>query len=671
MAAGGDKNEAEAAGAVAVGEFRIFPGRPLPGLRAGDAGAYHAESLEWPQNEYYAVICDPAAMPRLDVVATVRKVEATGLVTPLEWRIVDWPPTGRHHVAIVYLKPVGGRLVEAPDDALLPVAEDDVVRKYMVPLVSGLSALHAAGIAHGAINPANIVFRDAARSLPMLGECISSAAAMRQPAGFLAIEAAMTAPAARGVAQRGDDIFAFGMTILHLLLGVSLTAGREDEELLLMRIESGSFNAILGENRLSTAMNELLRGLLADEARMRWTLAELEAWLPARRVPAKQGFAIRRAMRPFEFDGKVFMTATALAHGLATAVPAAAKVVRSREFEIWAKRALNEEQSAKVLKLAQGDGSRDAPPDRRDELLVARICILLDALGPIRYRNVAATIEGLGGAFAAAFNGDGAVQPLAEAVSLSIPQFWLSSRQVFTPEYIKLHKTFDQLRGFLGDRRFGFGVERLLYEMNPTLHCLSPLLETEYVMTTAALLAALERRAAADFGGVAPIDRHIAGFIAAKTRTVNQWAEAVSSPDPSQRLLGALRALAPIQLNSGGAPLPGMAKWVGRHARPLIDVHRNRPTRKYLAAKLDDAVEAGQLIELLILLDDSDRASADAAAFSEAATAHARVAAELRKFATDGPRRERQALDLAGQLAAALGSAMSLAAIVAAIIVLV
>jgi hypothetical protein len=669
MAAGDD--EAGVAGAVAIGEFRIFPSRPLPGLGSGAATAYHAESLEWPQNEYYAVICDPAAMPRLEILSTVRKVEAAGLVTPLDWRVVDWEATGRRHLAIVYLKPVGGRLVETLGDSIAPIPEDEIVRKYLVPLVPALAALHAAGTTHGGINPTNIVFRDAERALPMLGECVSSAVALHQPASFLTIEAALAAPAGRGIVHRGNDVFALGVTIVQQLLGVSPTAGKADDELLRARIESGSFTAMVGDNRLSSGMSELLRGLLTDDPKMRWTVNEVEAWLPTRRVPAKQGVVTRRALRPFQFGGMVFATGPALARAFAADVPAAAKAVRSKDFETWVKRALNDEHSAKLLKLTQGEGTGGVPADRRDELLVARICISLDGQGPIRYRGTAVTLDGYGGALAAVFLGNGSIQPLAEALMLSIPQFWLSARQSVGPEHIAQHKTFDQLRSFLGDRRFGFGIERVLYETNPTLHCLSPLVEPDLVLTPAELISVLERRAAADFDGVSPLDRHAAAFIAARTRTtVNEWADGLSSADPSQRLLGTLRALAPIQLNSGNARLPELAKWVARHAAPLIEAYHHRPTRQRLKAKLDDAVQDGRLTEILIILDDPGSAEADATGFREAVEAHARVAAELKKFGKDGAKREQQTAELAGQLAAALGSTMSVAAMVAAALVL-
>ncbi|MDB5409565.1 MAG: serine/threonine protein kinase, partial [Rhodospirillales bacterium] len=484
MASGGDDDEA-VANAVAIGEFRIFPGRVLPGLRTGAATAYQAESREWPLNEYYAVVCDPAAQPRLDVIATIRKVDAAGLVTPIDWRVLEWPGTGRRHLVIVYLKPVGGRLVETLGDAMAPIPEDDVVRDYLVPLVPSLSALHVTGVAHGGINPTNIVFRDVARTQPMLGECVSSAAAMRQPGWFLPIETAMTMPAGRGIGQRGDDIFALGMTTAMLLLGGDPTAGMPDEELLCARIDRGSFATLVGENRLSSGINEMLRGLLADDPKMRWTIKEVEAWLPARRVAARQGTAARRAIRPLEFDGKVFSTGPALAHAFAAAVPAAAEVVRSKDFETWIKRALNDEHSAKLLPLAHGEGMTGVAPDRRDDVLVARMCISLDSSGPVRYRGVSTTVDGYGGALAAAFFGNGSVQHLAEAMTVSLPQFWLSARQPIGPEHIALHKTFDQLRNFLADRRFGFGIERVLYELNPTLHCLSPLVEADYVVTLA------------------------------------------------------------------------------------------------------------------------------------------------------------------------------------------
>jgi hypothetical protein len=667
-----DGDDEDTAATVAIGEFRVFPGRPLPGLRVGTATAYHAESLEWPLNEYYAVICDPVAMPRLDIISSVRKVEAAGLVTPLDWRVLDWPPSGRRHLVIVYLKPRGGRLVDNLGDATGPIPEDDVVRSYMVPLVSALATLHAAGIAHGGINPTAIVFRDFEREQPMLGECVSAAVALRQPASFLTIETAMISPPSRNTGQRGDDIFALGMTLVHLQLGGSLAAGKTDAEVLAARMERSSFAALVGENRLSTGMNEMLRGLLADEPKMRWTIGELEAWLPSRRMPVRQGSNVRRALRPFEFQGKVFATGAALAHAFATAVPEAATAIRSKDFETWIKRALNDEHSARLLKLAQGEGAVGVPNDRRDECLVARTCMSLDTTGPMRYRGIAVTVDGYGGALAAAFLGNGSIQPLAEMLTLSLPQFWLAARQPVAPEHISMHKNFDQLRSHLNDRRFGFGIERVLYELNPTLHCLSPLLEEDHVLNLPELLAGLERRAAQDFGGISPLDRHAAGFIAARTKGggVHQWADALSSADPSQRALGTLRALAPIQLNAVRAPLPGVAKWAAAQAPVLIDAFHHRPTRRRLAAEVEDAAHAGRLTELLITLDDPDGKAADAAAFAEAVAAHAHVAAELRKGANDGPRRERQALELAGQLAAGFSSTLSVAAMLAAALVL-
>src|SRR5579859_830568 len=104
---------------VSLGDMRVFANRPLPELRTGANTAFAAEARDQSSSESYALVCDPAALPRLDVLPTLRKIEGGGgVVLPQAWRVVDWPATQRRHVVIGFDKPAGGRLVRSLEETV-------------------------------------------------------------------------------------------------------------------------------------------------------------------------------------------------------------------------------------------------------------------------------------------------------------------------------------------------------------------------------------------------------------------------------------------------------------------------------------------------------------------------------------------------------------------------
>src|SRR5437899_11116986 len=97
-----------ASGGIGLGEYRIYPERPLPGLSSGVNAAYQAASVVQPDRVFFALVCEPASLPRLDIMPIIRKVESAALIAPLAWQVLDCPPTGRRNLAIVLEKAAGG-----------------------------------------------------------------------------------------------------------------------------------------------------------------------------------------------------------------------------------------------------------------------------------------------------------------------------------------------------------------------------------------------------------------------------------------------------------------------------------------------------------------------------------------------------------------------------------
>jgi eukaryotic-like serine/threonine-protein kinase len=662
---------AAASGGVGLGDYLLYPEQPLAALSVGRNLAYRAVSRERPERACFALVCDPASRPRLDVMDTIRKVASPSLLGPLDWKVIDWPPSGRRNVAIVFDKPEGGRLFASLGETVAPPGDEVVIRDYVSPIVAALRALSMAGIAHGAVNPTNLLFPESPRQRVVLGECVSTATAVRQPAIFLPIEAALAAPAARGNGQLTDDIFALGVTVAFLVLGGNPVSGLADEAVLRARIELGSYGAIIGDRRLSAGLIDLVRGLVVDDAKLRWTIDEIEEWITTRRFVLHQGAAMRRATRPFEFDGHPYLLPRALSHAFAGNIDAASKALRGKDFENWVQRALDDETTIALIKSAQAETATSSPGDLRDAAFVSRICVALDWKAPIRYRGLAATPDGLGGALASAFLENRSLQTIGEAISQRLPQFWLAARSSTSTDHVALLKLFERLRPLLADQRLGCGVERVLYELNPWLHCLSPLIEKDHVYSLTGLLAALERQAASHLEGGDLIDRHIAAFVAARFKTATSgWVEGLASRSQVTRLVSTLRVLTRLQANGGPAAVPNLMKWVVRQTTPLIDGYHHRPTRDRLSKQCEMATQSGKLVNLMLLIDNPVEQQRDAEGFAEARRAHAIVAGQLSRLAASAARRPQEAADLAGEMAAGFATLVACGASLAVALVL-
>ena len=196
-----------------------------------------------------------------------------------------------------------------------------------------------------------------------------------------------------------------------------------------------------------------------------------------------------------------------------------------------------------------------------DERLVARVCIALDPAAPVRYKGFAAAVDGFGPALVAAFRGRGSVQQIAEAMGGGCRNSGSRPSPASSPSTCPSSRAFERLRLHLEDRRPGFGIERIAYELNPMLHCLSPAIETDYVIDAGDVLAALERARSRRAGDDFSVDRHIAAFISARYRQAGQdWFDRLDSSDPAQRVLGRALSADAAAKPEGPPAVPALAK---------------------------------------------------------------------------------------------------------------
>ncbi|MEP0339691.1 MAG: hypothetical protein ABJ388_07705 [Alphaproteobacteria bacterium] len=634
--------------------FAVDPKTPLPDLDSPSAKAFMAEDRRDIDRPVFALICNPGLPTRLGAMTSLRGSGIKALVGVLEWEVEFWPLIRQRTMILILERPLGGRVLQK---GTFRISEYDLPRKVIEPLAGALQEMASIGVAHRAIRRDNLFFMDAGRQQIAFGECYSSPPGYDQPAVYEPAERAMAPPAGRGVGNSRDDAYAFAVAIVGLILDKEPGAVEGSEKILAEKLELGSYAAITGNENLPLSLLEPLRGMLGDDPQQRWGPEEIDLWLSGRKMSPQQKRAGKRGQTPLTFMGRPYQSVRQLADAFSKHVPDAAKAIRHDSFDTWLRRSVEDVNLANAIKNVLDVANAQAGSFAgSDEMIVTRVAILMDPLGPIRFKGFSFMVDGFGAAFAMDLLRTGDPQIPAEIIAKDIPDLWFQSQLAYAPEASIHQKNFSQLKIVLNNKDPGFGIERCLYESNPSLPCQSPLLLQEYVLDTDHLLPALDRAANTQDLKSKPLDRHVAAFITARFKEdINPHLKALASENPDTQTIGMLSLLAFIQWKLRVEPVYGLASWVGGHLGPAINAYHSRSTRKEIEREIPRLVRRGSLPELFDLMDNADRRREDIEGFEDAVAEFTAAELEIQDIEGRGEEQLTKA-ERTGQQAAAMGS---------------
>jgi hypothetical protein len=614
--------------------FDIHYDEPLAGFRSPSAPAFMARDVKAQAGRYFALICDPKMPPRLEAVRKLQILKSNGVLTPVEAGSVDWAPANRRMYALVFEQPLGDRLAGLGDNTVQPWAEEAIAAHVVAPIVQTLMDLEREALTHRGIRPSNIFFRDANRRIAMLGECVTAPPGLYQSVVYETIEGAMAQSHARGAGSIAQDLYALGVLVLHLLFGKLPGAGMTEEQIVQQKIARGSFFTLVAEQRVPTGIGELVRGLLIDEPQGRWRLGDVQMWLDGRRMTAKLVPQPIRAQRAFELEGEECYTARHLALVLDGMQPEpAGRLLRGQGFEQWITRTLGDKHVVEAINTAFSTRSDSTTGSAgQNAQVLSRVLTALDPAAPIRFRDAATAVDGIGALLAVTMLNGGDLKLPAELLQARLPQFWCLRQASAKGEDQASIRFFDKMLRFLEDKRPGYGIERVAYEMMPGLHCVSPFIEQRYVDRTADLLAAIEYAVQAKTIDIWPVDRHIAAFIAVHEMDVDDGLlYALVQNDPAARILGNLKILAYLQETYGPAQVPGLMGLFAQQAKPVIERFKSRYTRTRLQNGLAAVLKENNLRKLADYLDSADEQRKDAQRFQRARLEFQQMVKQLEK----------------------------------------
>ena len=612
---------------VVGGRYEIDFSDRLNYLDSPQAQAFAVRDLEGVSRHRFALVLTRNSYGRFARRSEFGAIDAGAMLQPLAHGTITVPGVAHQRMALVLERPAGGRVMMREGKLAERFDERAIIDRVLVPMEDSLRALHRAGLTHRAVRPDNMFFRDQAEGPARLGECFTAPPGFDQPDAFEPLESAMASLGGRGEGTPASDMFALGVTIVTLLRG-RWPATLHQPQRILRRIDRGSYRELAGRLSCSSAMQELLAGLLYDDPESRWNVDQLRAWLNNKTIGRRPFQHSKSAIRPFKIEGLSCGSPRAVAFALSRHGNAARSYLADGHLTRWLERSLGNIHLADAVGAMIGDGSEDeAARVKIDDKTIARLCRILDPEGPVYFHGVAVMLDGFGYAIAEAIlSGDGATEKILESMLANAFPIERLGPELSRARRQQIEAQFRNYQGFARGTAMGTGIERCLYEMNPGIQCQSPLLKGQSVSVLDDLLPALNRIAS---GGEVPGERardaHITAFIATHMPVPEQQRAAndVSRASPgSQDCILDLAYFARLQRLSGPARLRNLARWLGTNLQPAIQGFYSRSRRERLAAEIAEITSSGNLSNLLNLVNDRRELAVDREEYAHAVASH-------------------------------------------------
>lgn len=644
--------------ALIRGKYKVYPDLPLAELDMPNAKAFQAEDVANPEHKVFALICNPDLPVRKDHIKNRIGLKSEGLLPLEEAGVAFWPLIDRKTMVLIYNQPLGGRVVISKEyGQILPNEESEKISKWIRPLLAGIADLAMRGLTHRAIRPDNLFFMDVEKTKVVLGDCISVPAGYDQPSVYETIETSMCQIEGKGKGTVADDLYAFGATLVCLGLGYNPLEHISDKDLLNLKIQKGSYATLIGEGRVPLALIELYRGLLADDVSLRWDASAVTLWADGRRLTPIQAKMAKVSQRPLIFNDVEYYSYRTLAYAFSNHWEKAAEMIRSDKLLNWIDRGFDDKNTVKAIKKSIDMAQlRFSTKEKQDDFIVARTCMLLDPYAPLRVRECSFQPDALGTMLAMNMDDPQKLKFLISMITTGYMESWCEFHKD-----LSIEQEIKKLQLTLQKPGLGMGVERVLYDLNESLPCRSPLIVKEYVYEMKDVLPALDDNIKKSNMKTEALDRHVCAFIASRYgKKTSDDILALNSLKENQIVLGALHLLSVLQKDFGPEHLYNLTSWAGSLVGPVIDTYHNVEKRRQLEKNLSKIIRKGVFKDLISFLDDKQEKINDALLFEQAKKEYAKLSEEIDFLSGNRAKREEEGKMLGYQAVAVISFGIAL-----------
>ncbi len=603
-------------------QFTFNPSRPLPLLSHAYAEAFEATDKTNPDRQLYAMVCTPDLPYRLQPLIDATGFTNPNLTIPIAHGTVRCSHLGESRFVIIFERPQG-----APISQLIAtqsrVHETKVISHLIGPACAALVTLRERKSHHGNIRPEAFFIGETS----ILGEPFSAPSGSLNHIIYHSSERLMADPMGYGVADEKSDVYALGVMAFELMYGLEKFKALPRQELITLLLTKGSYQLFCNNRDFPPAIQDFFRGVLTDNIADRWGLDQLVQFIDGKRFNMIAPSPPKDATRPFVFMEESLFSRRLLAHRLHQNWKDSVKDIRGLNLDRWAETSLHRPEVAESIERALRLGSDRSATAREISDMMTRIFIALDPVGPLRGKSLSVRPDAIPLMLATLVDSKEPELPqLLQFIENDISTFW--SDQAPSNKNVDISNIILRLqraKTYLKMNALGFGIERVLYELNPSLPCQSPLLKPYHVTTAAEALSTLDVLAKNRTGEHSFIDRHLAGFLAAKIEMRKQIrledSTSIDALLDNQELV-MMRILAKAQQKNQQLKLVGLCAWMGMHIERMMGEIHNRVIRKRQKLKLKKRAASGYIDDVLASLLNRDIGDRDADGFVHALALH-------------------------------------------------
>jgi len=620
--------------------YEVNTALPIPEFSTRGGDAFAVNDQEKSGGDCYAIVHHPAVPVRNEVYKSLCGKPISNLICPVERGLMNLTLDGRkvQRLVTIFGRPTGGALM-GPDGKLNPRVNANRLRQNVaLSILKAITALHKRGYTHRSIMPTNIYFSTPTSDDVVLGECYSMPPGYMQPFGMETLDLALADPTARGVGDVASDYFQMGASLQALYFGEMVWRGRDRDSMLMARVNQGSFWALGGGREIPGALGSLIRGLTADESEERWGAEDVLDWFEGVGKPKRTTMRAWSMNRPTTFKGVAVVDRRLLANAFARDPAEAASFLKSVDFPSWVQMSFRDEvlserlESLLNVKPDSGFGGMRAD----DYKMVARVCMFLHPTGPVHYKSTSLFLDGIPSLVAEAFSRDDR-ETLSAVVEMLDGKFLQTISEICEIRGVKFGKQIADLRKTIahaGSKQLGKGMERVLYELNPILPCVSLRFSNVWIGSVIQLMRALERIASTSNARNILLDRHLAAFCATHgvdlEREFNNLAAAQHNPAKFNSL--SLNFFGLLQQRCKMEALPNLTAKLVDGLAPAVKGLKNKKRREAVQVALDKSKKGGDIGKLCAEVNMIKIQAEDAREFAQARTLVSRLERERKKL---------------------------------------
>ena len=614
--------------------YEIRFNQPLPQYDSNGALGYETKDNINPQRSLFALVCGEKNAPRLSYLSYMKSIDVPNILKLVEYGFIT-TKDGRETIALIYNKPSGPRADVFDDDA--EKISFEKFKSLSLSLLSACDVLKTFGLNHRAIRLNNIWYKDPSRNELVLGDCLADFPGYHQPLVYETIENMLCKPFARGNGTHEQDIYSAGVVMLGLFFNHEITSELSAGELIKQKLKNSSF-VFLSENRkISNQIAVVLRSMLEDNPENRCDYNRLYNYYDGKTTGFMNSDALERSTRALTINGEKCYTRKSVALNMLTNTDFGIEVIQSGKLLEWIKTGLeNEKLYTKIEKQILSEKE-----NLDKSLLLARICIYLDYSLPLRCGDFYLFPGGIAKTIFYYKKNNLALTPLQTLVVSDIIKLWYQEQ----PSQ-RAPSNAGEFKLYLARNDYGYGFDRIMYDFDEDLPCISPLVGKNLVNSPSRLLKALDH-----FNGdseTKPFDKNIIAFLRCKMgKKIDGILIDINANQDALKIGAIIRLYANIQNKNGPAQLVNLTQWLVKTSKPLIQSYHNIKYQKYLEQELLQISKNGKLIDIVNILENDEARNRDRSEYSEALKTANFLLTEKAKILSGDSKIEDEARDLA------------------------